>query len=82
LRVRLTDTKGQAIKNAKVSFGFTMPMPGMTLVTTDGMLSKDGFYEARANLGMGGTWHVTVTAAIPGKPEVKETFEVGAGSAR
>jgi Cu(I)/Ag(I) efflux system membrane fusion protein len=80
LRVRLTDSKGQVVKNAKVTFDFTMPMPGMTLVTTDGMLSKDGFYEARANLGMGGTWHVTVTAAIPGKPEVKETFEVGAGA--
>jgi Cu(I)/Ag(I) efflux system membrane fusion protein len=79
LRVRLTDSKGETIKNAKVSFSFTMPMPGMTDVGAQAVLSKEGFYEAKANLGMGGTWHVTVKATIPGKPEIKEMFLVATG---
>jgi nitrogen fixation protein FixH len=79
LRVRLTGEKGETILNAKVSFSFTMPMPGMTAVSADAALSKEGFYETKANLGMGGTWNVTVRASIPGKPEVKATFAVATG---
>ena len=82
LRVRLTGEKGEAILNAKVTFGFTMPMPGMTAVSADAALSKEGFYETKANLGMGGTWNVTVRASIPGKPEVKATFAVATGGAQ
>src|SRR3990172_147380 len=78
LRVRLTDGKGEVIRDAKVSFSFTMPMPGMTAVNASASLSKDGFYEAKANLGMGGTWHVTVKVAVPGKPEIKQRFAVAA----
>ena len=79
LRVRLADSKGETIKNAKVSFSFTMAMPGMTSVSGDATLSNEGFYETKANLGMGGTWNVTVRASIPGKPEVKATFAVATG---
>ncbi len=82
LRVRLTDSKGETIKDAKVSFSFTMPMPGMTDVGAHAVLSKEGFYEAKANLGMGGTWHVTVKATIPGKPEIEQMFVVGTGSSQ
>src|SRR3989304_3374210 len=82
LRVRLTDSSGEVISNAKVSLSFTMPMPGMTDVSAPTSLSKDGFYEAKANLGMGGTWNVTVRASIPGKPEVKATFAVSTGGAQ
>ncbi|MBI4380563.1 MAG: efflux RND transporter periplasmic adaptor subunit [candidate division NC10 bacterium] len=79
LRVRLTDSKGETIRNAKVSFSFTMPMPGMTDVGAQAAFSKEGFYEAKANLGMGGTWHVTVKVVVPGKPEIKQRFAVAAG---
>jgi Cu(I)/Ag(I) efflux system membrane fusion protein len=79
LRVRLTDAQGETIKNAKVSFSFTMPMPGMADVSTKGVLSKEGYYEAKANLGMGGTWHVTVRASIPGNPEIEQMFVVATG---
>ncbi len=79
LRVRLTDSKGETIKNAKVAFGFTMPMPGMSPVSAQAALSKEGFYEAKGNLGMGGTWHVTVKATIPGKPEIEQMFVVAPG---
>jgi hypothetical protein len=79
LRVRLTDSKGETIKNAKVTFGFTMPMPGMSLVSAQAALSKEGFYEAKGNLGMGGTWHVTAKATIPGMPEIEQMFVLGTG---
>ena len=82
LRVRLTDSTGETILNAKVSFSFTMPMPGMTAVSADAALSKEGFYETKSNLGMGGAWNVTVRASIPGKPEVKATFAVATGGAQ
>jgi len=79
LRVQLTDSKGETIRNAKVTFGFTMPMPGMSLVSAQAALSKEGFYEAKGNLGMGGTWHVTVKATIPGKPEIEQMFVLATG---
>jgi len=40
---------------------------------------QDGTYEARANLGMGGQWELTVVIQRAGQPEVKETFSVTAG---
>ncbi|MBI2903390.1 MAG: efflux RND transporter periplasmic adaptor subunit [Candidatus Methylomirabilis oxyfera] len=79
LRVRLTDSTGEVIRNAKVSFSFTMPMPGMSAVKADGSLTKDGSFETKALLGMGGTWQVTVKVTIPGKPEIEQMFAVGAG---
>lgn len=79
LQVRLTDEKSQGITNAKLSVSYTMPMPGMSPVRAEAALSKEGFYEAKANLAMGGTWEVTVKAAIPGKPEVKASFTIAAG---
>lgn len=79
LRIRLTDEKGKTITNARVSMSYTMPMPGMSPVRAEAALSKEGFYEAKANLAMGGTWEVTVTVTIPGKPEVNAIFAVTAG---
>ena len=79
LQIRLTSEKGEAITHAKVSVSYTMPMPGMNPVGVEAALSKEGFYEAKANLAMGGTWEVTVKTTIPGKPEVKAIFTVTAG---
>ncbi len=79
LRIRLTSEKGEAITHAKVSVSYTMPMPGMNPVGVETALSKEGFYEAKVNLAMGGTWEVTVKITIPGKPEVKAIFTVTAG---
>ena len=79
------DDMERAKKFYKAVFGWVltdMPMPGMTAVSADAALSKEGFYETKANLGMGGTWNVTVRASIPGKPEVKATFAVATGGAQ
>lgn len=79
LRIRLTDEKGKMITNARVSVSYTMLMPGMSPVRAEAAFSKEGFYEAKANLAMGGAWEVTVKATIPGKPEVKATFALATG---
>src|SRR3990172_2519767 len=61
LRVRVKDSKGNPVQDAKVSFNIVMAMPGMAPSKADGKLSGDGFYEAKANLAMAGEWEGTVT---------------------
>jgi hypothetical protein len=40
---------------------------------------RDGTYEAKVNLGMGGQWDLTIIVQRPGQADVKETFSVVAG---
>jgi Cu(I)/Ag(I) efflux system membrane fusion protein len=56
-----------------------MPMPGMLPATVPMTHGKDGTYEAKVNLGMGGQWDLTITVQRPGQPEIKENFSVTAG---
>ncbi len=42
---------------------------------------KDGVYETKVNLGMGGRWDLTVTVKRAGQTDVKESFSVTAGGA-
>jgi Cu(I)/Ag(I) efflux system membrane fusion protein len=79
VRVRLRDETGKPVTAAKVLLTYTMPMPGMMPATIPMTLVKDGCYETKANLGMGGRWDLTVTIQTAGRPEIKETFSVIAG---
>ncbi|MBI2227522.1 MAG: efflux RND transporter periplasmic adaptor subunit [Deltaproteobacteria bacterium] len=76
LRLKLKDTKGSFIQDAQVSFVSSMTMPGMVPVKVEGKYQKDGFYGARVNLGMAGTWEVTVIVQRPGQKEVREKFHL------
>lgn len=79
IRSTVTDEKGQPLSNAKVQFSYTMPMPGMSPATIPMVMTKEGTYEAKANLGMGGQWDLTVTIQRAGRPDVKALFSVTAG---
>lgn len=79
IRVKLTDETGKLVSTAKVLLTYTMPMPGMLPATIPMALGKDGVYEAKANLGMGGQWNLTVTIQRAGQSEIKESFAVTAG---
>jgi Cu(I)/Ag(I) efflux system membrane fusion protein len=79
IRVKLTGETGQPVSTAKVLLTYTMPMPGMVPATIPMALAKDGVYEAKANLGMGGRWDLTVTIQRTGRPDIKETFSVTTG---
>lgn len=78
IRVTVTGEGGKPVSNATVQLTYTMPMPGMMPATVPMKLGKDGAYEAKVNLGMGGQWDLTVTVQRPGQAEVKETFSVTA----
>lgn len=76
LRLKVIDKTGKVVKDADVSFSYTMTMPGMALSKTEGKLSKDGFYEGKANLGMAGEWEVTVAVRRSGQKEIQEKFKL------
>jgi Cu(I)/Ag(I) efflux system membrane fusion protein len=74
LRVKLTDASGETIRDAVVTFNVTM-MPGMTVTEEQATLAKD-FYQANANFGMAGEWHITVKIMRAGEAERREHFTV------
>ncbi len=76
LRLKLRDSKGNSVQDAKVSFTIAMTMPGMAPSKADGKLSRDGIYEAKANLAMAGEWEVTVTIRRSGQKEIQEKFKL------
>ena len=80
LRLKITDKAGNPIKDAQVSFNYTMNMAGMVASKAEAKLSKDGFYESKANLGMTGEWEVTVIVGRPGQKDIQEKFKVMAES--
>ena len=76
LRLKITDKTGNVVKDAQVSFAYTMTMPGMVASKGEAKLSKDGFYETKANLGMAGEWEVTAIVRRPGAKEIQAKFKV------
>jgi Cu(I)/Ag(I) efflux system membrane fusion protein len=54
-------------------------MLGMLPATVPMNRGKDGTYEAKVNLGMGGQWDLTITVQRPGQTEIKQSFSVTAG---
>ncbi len=76
LRLKITDPAGYAATNAQVVFAYTMPMPGMMESKAKATHTKDGIYEAKALLGMGGTWVVTANVTLPDLPPISEKFQL------
>ena len=78
LRLKITDKAGNLVKDAQVGFQYTMNMQGMVVSKSDATLSRDGFYETKANLGMQGEWEVTVIVNRSGQKPIQEKFKVAA----
>jgi len=76
IRLKITNSAGQLIKDAQVSFVFNMTMPGMVPFKGEGKLSQDGFYETKTMLAMAGQWEVTVIVRRPAQKEIQEKFSV------
>ena len=79
VRVTVKGQDGKPVSDAKVQLTYTMPMPGMLPATVPMNRGKDGTYEAKVNLGMGGQWDLTITVQRPGQADIKENFSVTAG---
>jgi hypothetical protein len=80
LAVKVSDTTGKVITDAKVDARYYMPaMPGMAPMeySTQALL-KGSSYSFAANIPMEGGWKVDVTIALTGKPAVTTTFNVDA----
>src|SRR3989441_5343009 len=75
LRLKVIDPAGYGATNAQVVFVYTMPMPGMMETKVRATHAKDGMYEAKALLGMGGTWVVTANVTLPNLPPISEKFQ-------
>jgi Cu(I)/Ag(I) efflux system membrane fusion protein len=75
LKLKLTDQAGRPVPNAQVLFVYTMPMPGMADSKVTAHHAKDGFYEGTVRFGMGGTWLVTVSVTVSGRPPIAEKFQ-------
>src|SRR5213594_1206967 len=76
LRLKVIDPAGYGATNAQVVFVYTMPMPGMMESKAKATHAKDGIYEAKAMLGMGGTWVVTAYVTLPDLPPISEKFQL------
>jgi len=76
LRLNIIDPAGYGATNAQVVFAYTMPMPGMMESKAKATHTKDGIYEAKAMLGMGGTWVVTANVTLPDLPPISEKFQL------
>jgi hypothetical protein len=79
IRVRVRDEHGRPVEEAKVSFAYTMDMPGMPIATTEAKRLEDGLYEGSAEFAMAGPWSVVVSVDRPGKPTLRERFVVRVG---
>src|SRR5437879_12229241 len=79
LRLKLADQAGKPVTNAQVVFAYTMPMPGMVESKAKATHTKEGIYEAKAMLGMGGTWVVTANVTLPNLPPISEKFQIVVG---
>src|SRR6058998_3062426 len=76
LRLKLADQAGKPVTNAQVVFAYTMAMPGMMESKAKATHTKDGVYEAKALLGMGGTWVVTANVTLPNLLPISEKFQL------
>ena len=79
LRLKLADQAGKPVTNAQVVFAYTMPMPGMMESKAKATHTEDGIYEAKALLGMGGTWVVTANVTLQNFPPISEKFQITVG---
>jgi hypothetical protein len=81
--VKLTSPDGRGIARARVTVAFFMPaMPAMGMAamkTVVTMTDKGGgLYQGIGDLGSGGTWQVTITAARDGRTIATRQLSVNA----
>jgi Cu(I)/Ag(I) efflux system membrane fusion protein/cobalt-zinc-cadmium efflux system membrane fusion protein len=83
IQVKLTAADGKPLSGAEVGVTFHMPgMPdmGMAEMNSNAGLNdrNNGIYSGQLDLGSGGIWQVTITAAQGGKPILTKRLNVTA----
>lgn len=80
IRVQVTDTTGHPVTKGHLRMRYTMPMPGMSPTNVPMIEHGEGHYEAQINLGIGGSWDLTIMMQRDGHPDIQEMFSVTAGA--
>jgi hypothetical protein len=80
IQVRLRDTSGQPVTGAKVSFSYTMDMPGMSIEQAEAKELGNGLYQGAARFTMGGPWGLVVQIERAGMLAAREKFVVRVGA--
>lgn len=80
LSLKLTDSSGKAVTDAKVDVRFYMPpMPGMApMESMIQPLQKGNEYRFTVNVAMEGGWKIDALAIQPGKTSATATFNIDA----
>jgi membrane fusion protein, copper/silver efflux system len=76
IQVHVRDAKGQPVTGAKVSFSYTMDMPGMRIEQSEAKDVGNGLYQGTARFTMGGPWGLVVQIERSGMPVAREKFTV------
>ncbi|MHB8481407.1 MAG: efflux RND transporter periplasmic adaptor subunit [Nitrospiria bacterium] len=71
--VKVTDHKNQIIRDAEVTFAYTMTMPGMMVDEAKGSFVKEA-YEGTVKFAMAGEWKIDVLIKRKDQHDVKESF--------
>src|SRR4029077_18130084 len=79
IQVRLRDANGQPVTGAKVTFSYTMDMPGMRIEQSEAKEVGNGLYHGPARFTMGGPWGLVVQTERSGMPAAREKFTVRVG---
>jgi len=79
IRVHVRDAGGQPVAGARVSFTYTMDMPGMSIEQSQTKDLGNGLYEGAARFSMGGPWGLVVQIEQPGKAAAREKFIIRVG---
>ena len=69
----ITDPKNKIIRDAEVTYFYTMTMPGMMVEELKGSLVKDA-YEGKVKFSMAGGWKIDVLIKRKGAAELKASF--------
>lgn len=75
-QLHLTDQTGEPLTRANVRLTYTLADREMIPATIQMEPEKPGDYEANVNLGVGGTWDLTVQIEHPDYPPQEMTFSV------
>jgi len=79
IQVRLRDANGQPVTGTKVSFTYTMDMPGMRIEQSEAKEVGNGLYQGTARFTMAGPWGLVVQIERSGMPAAREKFTVRVG---
>jgi hypothetical protein len=76
IRVRVRNSAAAPLEQSRVTFDYSMDMPGMAIQRAAAKRIGDGLYEGIVKFTMAGPWSFVVQIERPGQPILRERFVV------